>query len=166
MVVTVMKTSFERLKPKVINYRDSKSFQNKLFQEELLFELSNSTLEENANGLEEFTEMCQKTLNHHAPAKQKFVRGNHLPFINKTLSKAIMHRNKFRNKYLRNKTDENKGKYTKQRNYCASPLRKSKREYCSSLDVKNITDNKTFWKIVKPFLPDKVTPTQKITNRK
>ena len=166
MVVTVMKTSFERLKPKVINYRDYKSFENKLFREELLSELSNSTLEENANGLEEFTEMCQKTLNHHAPAKQKFVRGNHLPFINKTLSKAIMHRNKFRNKYLRNKTDENKGRYKKQRNYCVSLLRKSKREYYGNLDVKNITDNKTFWKIVKPLLSDKVTPTQKITNRK
>ena len=74
MVVTVMKTSFERLKSKVINYRDYKSFENKLFREELLSELSNSTLEENANGLEEFTKMCQKTLNHHAPAKQKLVR--------------------------------------------------------------------------------------------
>ena len=58
-----------------INYRDYKSFENKLFREELVFELSNSTLEENANGFEEFIEICQKTLNHRAPAKQKFVRG-------------------------------------------------------------------------------------------
>ena len=35
-----------------------------------------------------------------------FVRGNHLPFINKTLSKAIMHWTRFCNKYLRNKTAE------------------------------------------------------------
>ena len=104
-----------------------------------------------------------KTLNHHAPAKQKFVRGNHLPFMNKTLSKAIMHRTRIYNKYLRNKTDKSKRKYTKQRNYCVSLLRKSKREYYSNLDVKNITDNKTFWKTVKPFLSDKVTSTQKIT---
>ena len=69
----------------------------------------------------------------------------------------------FRNKYLGNKTDENKRKYTRQRNYCVSLLRKTKREYYSNLDVKNITDNKTFWKIVKPFLLDKVTSTQKIT---
>ena len=73
-----------------------------------------------------------------------------------------MHKTRFRNKYLRNKTDENKKKYTKQRNYCVSLLRKSKREYYSSLDVKNITDNKTFWKTVKPFLSDKLTSTQKI----
>ena len=43
-----------------------------------------------------------------------------------------------------------------------SLLRKSKQEYYSSLDVKNITDNKTFWKTVKPLLSDKVTSTQKI----
>ena len=59
MVVTVMKTSFERLKPRVINYRDYKSFENKLFREELLLELSNSTLEENADRFEEFIEICQ-----------------------------------------------------------------------------------------------------------
>ena len=79
--------------------------------------------------------------------------------MNKTLSKAIMHRTRIYNKYLRNKTDKNKRKYTKQRNYCVSLLRKSKREYYSNLDVKNITDNKTFWKTVKPFLSDKVTST-------
>ena len=59
-VVTVIKTSFERLKPSVIDYRDYKSFEKKLFREELLFELSNSTLEESADGLEEFVGICQK----------------------------------------------------------------------------------------------------------
>ena len=80
-----MKTSFDRLKAKVINYRDYKSFESKSFGEESLFELSNSTLEENADGFEEFIEICQKTLNHHASAKQKFVWCSHLPFMNKTL---------------------------------------------------------------------------------
>ena len=85
----------------------------------------------------------KKTLNHHARTKQKFVRGKHLPFMNKTLSEAIMHSTRFCNEYLRNKTDKNKRKYTKQRNYSVSLLRKSNIEYYSSLDVKNITDNKT-----------------------
>ena len=76
-----------------------------------------------------------------------------------------MHRTRIGNKYLRNKTDENKRKYTKQQNYCVSLLRKSKREYYSNLDVKNITDNKTFWKTIKPFLSDKVTSTQKINDK-
>ena len=88
---------------------------------------------------------------------QSFVINEQNPF------KAIMHRARFRNKYLRNKTDENKRNYTKQRNYCVSLVRKSEREYYSNLDVKNITDNKTFWKTVKPFLSRKVTSTKKIT---
>ena len=46
--------------------------------------------------------------------------------------------------------------------YCVSLLRKSKKECYSSLDVKNITDNKTFWITVKPFLSDKVTSIQNI----
>ena len=70
-----------------------------------------------------------------------------------------MHRTRIYNKYLRNKTDKSKRKYTKQRNYCVSLLRKSKREYDVNLDVKNITDNKTFSKTVKPFLSDKATST-------
>ena len=74
-----------------------------------------------------------------------------------------MHTTRFHNKYLRNKTDENERKYTKQRNYCVSLLRKSKREYYSNLDVKNITDNKVFWKTVKLFQSNKVTSTQRIT---
>ena len=70
-----------------------------------------------------------------------------------------MHRTRIYNKYLRNKTDKSKRKYTKQRNYCVSLLRKSKREYDVNLDVKNITDSKTFSKTVKPFLSDKATST-------
>ena len=37
-----------------------------------------------------------------------------------------------------------------------SLLRESNKEYYSSLDVKNITDNKRFWKTVKPFLSKKL----------
>ena len=46
MIVTVLKTPFEKLKARVLY----KSFENKLFPEKLLYELSN------ANGFEEFIE--------------------------------------------------------------------------------------------------------------
>ena len=35
-------------------------------------------------------------------------------------------------------------------------LRKSKRKYYSSLDVKIVTNNRTFWKAAKPFPSDKL----------
>ena len=53
------------------------------------------------------------------------VRGNHSPFMNKTLSKAIIGRTKPRNTFRKNRNEKNK-KYTMQRNYCVSLLRKIK----------------------------------------
>ena len=35
-------------------------------------------------------------------------------------------------------------------------------EYFANLNEKKISDNKTFWKTIKPFLSDKITSTQKI----
>ena len=47
-----------------------------------------------------------------------------------------------------------KKNYRKQRNFCVSLLRKKKREKnCfENLDTKNISDNKTFWKTMRPLL--------------
>ena len=44
-----------------------------------------------------------------------------------------------------------------------SLVRKSKKLYYSNLDEKNVTDNKTFWKTIKPFLSDKIVSREKIT---
>ena len=98
------------------------------------------------------------------PCQQKYSRSNHLPFMNKTISKETMKRTRLRKKLhivhctqiLKNRTDENKSRHTKQRNHCVSILRKTKIHYHSSLDEKNYTVIKKFWKTVKPFLSDKV----------
>ena len=45
--------------------------------------------------------------------------------------------------------------YKKQRNYCVSLLRKSKTNYYANLDAKKVSDNKLFWKVIKPSLSDK-----------
>ena len=83
--------------------------------------------------------------------------------MNKILSKAIMLRTNPRNKFLKNRSNENKTNYVKQRNHCVSLLRKTKREYYSNLDEKKICDNKTFWKIVKPMLSKKIKSNERIT---
>ena len=75
--------------------------------------------------------------------------------FNKELSKAIMTQTKLRNIFLQNWSEENRIRYTKQRNLCVSLLRKTKR-YCENLNEKSVIDNKLFWKSVKPLLPDKV----------
>ena len=85
-----------------------------------------------------------------------------MPFMTKNLSKEIMARSRLRNKYLKHKTEKNRLLYTQQRNKCFSLLRKTKINYYGNLNEKDITDNKNFWKIVKPFLSDKSINIDKI----
>ena len=98
-----------------------------------------------------------------SPQKKKYVRGNQSPFMNKTLSKAIMQRFKLRNIFLKNRAEENKNNYAKQRNLCITLLRKSKREFYGNLNAKKICDNKKFWGVVKPVLSNKVVSNEKMT---
>ena len=109
-----------------------------------------------------FISSCNRILDEHAPQKKRYLRGNQSPFMNKTLVKAIMVRSKLRNIFLRNKTEENRSNYSKQRNLCVTLLRKSKREYFGNLNEKNLCDNKKFWSVVKPLLSNKVVSNEKI----
>ena len=56
------------------------------------------------------------------------------------LSKEIMTKTRLRNKFLKDRSEENKKKYSKQRNYCVSLLRKSKSDYFGNLNEKNINN--------------------------
>ena len=138
------------------NYRDYKHFNNERLRYDLLSEISNSHLEFDNSSFDEFFKMGRSTLDQHAPQKQKYTRGNHMSFMNKTLSKEIMKRTKLRNKFLKERADKSKKRYTSQRNYCVLLLKKTKKNYYNSLDEKDVSDHKTFWKTVKPFLSDKI----------
>ena len=74
-----------------------------------------------------------------------------------------MKRTDLRNKFLIDKADEIRQAFVKQRNYCVSLLRKSKMNYYSNLDAKDITDIKKFWKTVKPRFFDKTKSAVSIT---
>ena len=63
---------------------------------------------QDVGNLEKFIKVCIYALNNHAPSKKKYIRGNHLPFINKELSKAIMNRTRLRNVYLRKRSEKRK----------------------------------------------------------
>ena len=78
------------------------------------------------------------------------------------MSKEIMKESRLRNKFLNTKSDIDRKAYNKQRNYVASLLRNEKKNFYSSLDTKVVTDNRTFWKTVKPLLSEKVTKHSKI----
>ena len=42
-----------------------------------------------------------------------------------------------------------------QRNFCVTLLRRTKKEYFQNLDVKDLPDNKKFWKTIKPYFSNK-----------
>ena len=99
----------------------------------------------------------------HAPIKKKYLRANDGPFMIRELRKEMMHRTRFLNKYNKEKTNENLEAYKRQRNKCVKMLRKAKFNYYKNLDLKNLTDNRKFWKTVKPVFTDKVQVSQSIT---
>ena len=80
---------------------------------------------------------CKRILDIRARLKQKYERGNHMSFMNKTLPRDIMIRTRLRNKFLKNRSEGNKKKFLKQRNYCVSLLRKSKSDYFENFHEKS-----------------------------
>ena len=72
-----------------------------------------------------------------------------------------MRRTRLKNKFIGSKTDADRIAYTKQCNYCLSLIRK-KKSYYSNLNVPDVTDNKTFWRKVKPLFSQKVNLQTKI----
>ena len=161
--VTVMKTTYEKLKPRITNYRDYKNFCNDTFRQKVLEKLATETINTNCSGLEKFIQICVNTLNNLAPYKKKYSRGNNMPFMNKSSTSVHMKRSRLRNLYLKDKTETSRIAYIKQRNYCVSLLRKTKKDHYANLDEKDVADNKQFWKTVKPLLSNKVKSSEKIT---
>ena len=75
--------------------------------------------------------------------------------MNKDITKAIMKRTRLKNNYLKNWCDANRKAHNAQRNLCVTLVRKAKLDYYNKLNHKKVSDNKTFWKTVKPFFVDK-----------
>ena len=70
MTVTVMKTFFEKLQPRVVNYRDYKHFENDKFRIDLLSEFDKANIEGKENGLNNLLNACKRILDIHARRKQ------------------------------------------------------------------------------------------------
>ena len=58
--------------------------------------------------------------------------------------------------YLKVRSDENRIMYKKQRNICVSLLRKAKTKHYEDLRLADVTNNKKFWKRVKPLFGNKI----------
>ena len=131
-----MKTTLKKFQQRIIHYRDYKNVQNDMYRDELTPKLSKIVSENNNIRWNEFLSIYMDTLDQYAPCKQKYTCSNHLAFMSKTISKEIIKRTRFQNQFLKNETDENKSRSTKQRNYCVCLTIKKKTQNYSNLDEK------------------------------
>ena len=159
ITITVLKNYFKKHESIIINYRDYKSFYGPTFRKTLMLRLEQfETI-----SLKDFKSVFIEILNAHALMKQKVVRGNNAPFINKTLSKEFMHRSKLKNRYHKNPTEEIRTAYKKHRNFCVGLLKREIKKYYNNLDMKSFDDNKKFWQKIKPLFSDKSNLKRRIT---
>ena len=75
--------------------------------------------------------------------------------MTKNLRKAIMKRSQLKTKYFKTNTAESLRLYKKQNNFCSKlykkERKKERKKYYSSLKLNKTTDNKAFWKTIRPF---------------
>ena len=58
-------------------------------------------------------------------------------------------------KFLKTRKEESKRCFNRQRNFCVSFLRKTKRRFFGKLDYRVVSDNRKIWKIVSPLYSEK-----------
>ena len=123
MAVTVMKTTFEKLKPRVTYTRNWNEFA--------------------ILGHNKFLGICINTLDIFAPRLKIYLRGKKMPFKNKNVVNTHRKRACLRNKFLKNITENNKVCYSKQRDFCVNLLSKTKKRLLQKFKRKRC-DNKRF----------------------
>ena len=160
-MVSLFITTIKKQTPMIVTYRDYKRFDNKKFRESLIIYFSTGK----SISYYAFENLVLHTLDKMAPIKQKHIRGNQFSFMNKDIHKVIMNKTRLRNRFLRQSTPMNSLAYKKQRNYCVSLMCENKQQYYGSLNVNRITDNKNFWKVVKPNFSNKIVGTNRVILR-
>ena len=87
MTVTVMRKTFKKMRPRVINYRSYRDFSNETFRISLINTLPNAVFVDSDGGLEKFCKTTMDTLNSFTPIKKKYARGNQMSFMIKNISR-------------------------------------------------------------------------------
>ena len=151
LIGTTLRTTYKKAEPNVIKYRDYNKFNEKLFIRDLGNFEQDKHIDDPNILYDNFLSFFQKTVEKHAPTKQKTIRGNDKGFADKDLRKAWYNRSRLRNKFNKNKTTENWDKFKKQRNLCTSLKRKALHRYFE----KKKDSTKSFWKTFGPYLSSK-----------
>ena len=160
LTITVLKMFYAKQKPRIIQDRDYKNFNNITFRMDLLKELSLSKLKK--GDFDKFKFIVNNLLESHAAMEEKYIRRNQAPFMNKSVRKAVMVRTQLLNKFRKENSFINELAYKRQRNFCTKLIKKTKMNFYNNLNVNKITNNKSFWKTVKPSFTEKTLKDEKI----
>ena len=156
LIYTMLKSTFTKLPPKKICYRTYKSFSEELFLSDLSDRLRSIT----PGDFSLFNQTFESTLDKHAPQKERTIRGNNQPHVNKTLRKAIMKRSKLKRTAQLSNSIQDIKIYKKQRNFVVALNRKTKQTFFSNLDSNRASTSKSFWKTCKPLFSSKLCNTE------
>ena len=77
MILTILKSTLPKVRPKQIVYRKFKNFDLNNFKNEIRTKI------QSIGKCETFEEEFHKILNKYAPLKKKFIRRNHVPCMTK-----------------------------------------------------------------------------------
>ena len=151
MVVTVLKTTFPKAKPRTIVYRDYSSYSAEEFGRDL---------QRNLNVIQggfyqSFDDVFMNTLQYSYPFKNKTIRANQQPYVTREMRKGIMTRSRLQNRYWCHGTEEHRREMKTQENFCNRQYKKDRKNFYKNLDPKNIEDERKFWLTMKPFFTDK-----------
>ena len=124
--LVLLKVSFKKRNPRVLNHCKCKFYDNHIFREQSLTKLNHNNVSKQENNLKEFQQACLIVLNWIAPIKHQFKVAKQKSFMNKELQHAIMIRSKLTNKFIENSCLCDKSAYDKRRSTCASFTKKNK----------------------------------------
>lgn len=151
MIVTVLKTTFPKVKPKLVSYRNFSKYEAHEFEDNL-----RANLESNCcKTYDSFENIFLRTLDNHAPIKKKLIRANHKPYVTKKMRKAIMLRSQLQNKVFSDGSYSYRCALRKQKNYCNRLYKRERKKYYSDLNMALINDNRKFWETMKPLFGNK-----------
>ena len=130
LICTIRKQKTARLPPKRIEYRSMKRFERDCYLADLSkIPWDSACIYDDIDDIyEHWHHLFIKVVDQNLPFKEKYIRGDQLPWITAEISSAISRRNILVKKFKRNKHDDNWEKFRKQRNLVTTLKRKSMHE--------------------------------------
>ena len=131
IIITVLKSSFIKLKTREMYCRGYKNFSTNSLGEVLALSLGCIS-----KSFDSFEDSFIKNLNRHEPIEKKLIRECEVSCMTKALRKEIMENCKLENKYLKNKTYQNFNIYKNQKNSAGYKLYKKGKKILKLIHVK------------------------------